>query len=75
MPTSTPTYSEWLLGKIPDSDLDTRHEQIKVTFPYWQKDIKKDADLLTKVYKYPNRSAMIKDLIKEKKAEYLRQTT
>ena len=68
------THNEWLLGKVPDSELDTRYEQINVTFPYWQRQIKKDADLLTKVYQYPNRSAMIKHLIQEKKAEYLRGT-
>ena len=28
------THNEWLLGKVPDSDLDTSYEQINVTFPY-----------------------------------------
>tara|TARA_B100000424_G_scaffold253710_1_gene231107 strand:- start:647 stop:925 length:279 start_codon:yes stop_codon:yes gene_type:complete len=65
------THNEWLLGKVPDSDLDTSYEQINVTFPYWQKHIKNDADLLTKVYKFPNRSAFIKELILQKKREYL----
>ena len=36
------THNEWLLGKVPDSDLDTSYEQINVTFPYWQKHIKNE---------------------------------
>ena len=68
------THNEWLLGKVPDSDLDTSYEQINVTFPYWQKHIKNDADLLTKVYKFPNRSAFIKELILQKKREFLMET-
>ena len=72
--TANRTHNDWLLGKHPSSDIDTTNSQINVTFPYWQRQIKKDADLLTKVYQYPNRSAMIKHLIQEKKAEYLRGT-
>ena len=42
------THNEWLLGGgYPDSDVDTGYDQINVTFPNWQKHIKKDADFLT----------------------------
>ncbi len=35
--TATLTHNDWLLGKIPDRDLDTTSTQINVTFPYWKK--------------------------------------
>ena len=69
------THNEWLLGGgYPDSDVDTGYDQINVTFPNWQKHIKKDADFLTKAYKFPNRSAFIKELILQKKREFLIET-
>ena len=69
------THNEWLLGGgFPDGDVDTGYDQINVTFPNWQKHIKKDADFLTKAYKFPNRSAFIKELILQKKREFLMET-
>ena len=66
------THNEWLLGGgYPDSDVDTGYDQINVTFPNWQKHIKKDADFLTKAYKFPNRSAFIKELIDDSCIDFL----
>ena len=73
--TATLTHNDWLLGKIPDRDLDTTSTQINVTFPYWKKHLKDDADLLVQLFKYPNRSALFHDLIMEKMREYKTQTS
>ena len=68
------THNERLLGGGYPSDVDAGYDQINVTFPNWQKHIKKDADFLTKAYKFPNRSAFIKELILQKKREFLMET-
>mgnify|MGYP007000204540 len=61
---------EWLLGEHPTSDIDTTNSQINVTFPYWKKRLKDDADTLTRAYKFPSRSALIHHLIEEKMTQY-----
>ena len=63
----------WFSGSIPDDDLDTTSTQINVTFPYWKKHLKDDADFLVKKYKYPSRSHLFHELIAEKKREYRQQ--
>ncbi len=62
---ATQTYNEWLLGDNLPTDIDTRSTQINVTFPYWKKQLKDDADTLVKAYKFANRSALIHHLIEE----------
>ena len=64
------THNEWLLGEHPTSDIDTTSSQINVTFPYWKKRLKDDADTLTRAYKFPSRSALIHHLIEEKMTQY-----
>ena len=68
--TANRTHNDWLLGKHPSSDIDTTNSQINVTFPYWKKRLKDDADTLTRAYKFPSRSALIHHLIEEKMTQY-----
>ena len=68
--TANKTHNEWSLGEHPTSDIDTTSSQINVTFPYWKKRLKDDADTLTRAYKFPSRSALIHHLIEEKMTQY-----
>ena len=68
--TANRTHNDWLLVMHPSSVIDTTNSQINVTFPYWKKRLKDDADTLTRAYKFPSRSALIHHLIEEKMTQY-----
>ena len=66
--TATLTHNDWLLGKIPDEDLDTTSTQINVTFPYWKKHLK---DQLVN-YKLPKEMLRVDHLPLDEKGKFLR---